>query len=118
MITRRNRINYRAKEVSLAVAFGQADVKRWLKDFLNSFTFDDLESFQSLDFREQDLRYYAEHDPFVFGSFEQPWRSHLSAWLWTQWQDASYFTASATQEGIYFFSPKALALVGKKSRQT
>ena len=117
MIIRRNKLNIKAKDVSFMMSFGPADVRRFLKDFFCSCSTDDVEFFRGLSFAEGDLRYWMEHDAFVFAAFESPWREQLSAWLWRQWLDAGYFVQSASQDGVYFFSEKALALVGKKSRK-
>ncbi len=117
MIVRRNKLNIRAKDVGFMMSFGPADVRRFLKDFFNSCSTDDVEFFRGLSFKESDLRYWSEHDPFVFAAFESPWREQLSAWLWYQWLEAGYFVKSASQDEVFYFSEKALALVGKKSRK-
>ncbi len=110
MIVRRNRINAKSLDVSFNVAFGQADARRWLREFFDDSAIKNMEFFQSLDLKEQDYRHWMEHSPWVFACFEDPWRAQLSAWLWTQWLCNGYFTPSASREGVYFLTEKALKL--------
>lgn len=117
MIIRRNKLNIKAKDVSFMMSFGPADVRRFLKDFFCSCSTDDVEFFRGLSLKESDLRYWMEHDPFAFAVFETPWREQLSGWLWNQWLAAGYFVKSASQDGVYFFSEKALALVEKSRKK-
>ena len=112
MIVRRNKINPKVSHVSFNVAFGQADARRWLREFFDNSTISEkrMEFFRNLDLKEQDYRYWMESSPWVFASYEEPWRVQLSCWLWTQWLNNGYFTPSASREGVYFLTEKALKL--------
>ena len=110
MIVRRNKLNPKASDVSFNVAFGQADARRWLREFFDDSTIKNMGFFQSLDLKEQDYRHWMEHSPWVFACFEDPWRAQLSGWLWTQWLNNGYFTPSASREGVFYLTEKALKL--------
>lgn len=120
MIYRKCNINPTRKEVSFCVAYGPADVRRWMKDFILTFpsTCNSLEGVRSYVFSESDLRHWMEQSPDVFYPHEQPWRSQLCTWLIRKWLENGYFDEGATTPGKFYLSSKAFETLPAKLRKS
>lgn len=116
MITRRNKLNLDAREVQLAISFSSVDVKHWLREYMSrcnggALTEDEAKTYFRVDYlSEQEVRYWSERDPIVFGNFDQPWRSRLSGWLWSRILAEGYLVQSSTEPDKYYYTDKGIAL--------
>ena len=116
MIIRQNKINPSSKDVKFAVSFGLPDIRRWLRDYISSCTNNDqdlLMWLKSQSITEADMRYFLENNPFAFGWVENPWRTQLSAWAWSQMVKEDFLYPSATKEDGWIFTEKAFVRVGR-----
>ena len=119
MIIRNRKINPSAKEIMLSVSFTSADIRRWLEyyaslicqPFCGQKQEEAIEEKRSWRETEEALRYWFEHDPFVFKNYEAPYRQQLSAWAWMQSVKLGYLTPSATKPEEYMFTDKFFFLV-------
>ena len=119
MIVRNRKINPSAKEIMLSVSFTSADIRRWLEyyaslicqPFCGQKKEEAIEETRSRRETEEALRYWFEHDPFVFKNYEAPYRQQLSAWAWMQSVKLGYLTPSATKPEEYLYTDKFFKLV-------
>lgn len=119
MIIRNRKINPSAKEIMLSVSFTSADIRRWLEYYASLICSpicgqkqeEAIEETRSRRETEEALRYWFEHDPFVFKNYEAPYRQQLSAWAWMQSIKLGYLTPSATKPDEYLYTDKFFKLV-------
>lgn len=119
MIIRNRKINPSAKEVMLSMCFTSADIRRWLEYYASLICLtvcslkkeEEIDEIRSRRETEYALRYWFEHDPFVFKNYEAPYRQQLSAWAWMQSVKLGYLTQSAAKPDEYLYTDKFLKLV-------
>lgn len=111
MIVRQRNINPKAREVRLTIALGSPDAKALLKDILQIFAGGGMteDVGRRLPFDEVSMRLTLERSKFNL--IEQPWNQQLCAWTWAQWVALGFLTPSSTEEGTFYPTSKAIALV-------
>ena len=116
MIIRENKINPKSEHVKFSVSFGSADIKRFVRMYIDTITMnypDLLLSIKSWNITEHEIRHWMESDLRVFANIENPWRTQLSAWAWAHIVSENYVIPSATHEDRFIFAEKCFIRPGR-----
>lgn len=113
MIIRRKRnIDPKNAEVSLPLSYTSGDVKNFFAETVRMFSYQVLEVVRHNEtFSEGDLRTLFEGNSWIFASYEQRWRTQLSAWLLTQCVKLGYLTQSTIDPTKFYFGDNAAKIV-------
>lgn len=120
MILRNKQISIGSDEISLQVSFGQADVRRILKDTVALFYWKGNDRLLRLHVEEPkpetEFRELIEHHPSFFG-FPEKWRAELSRWAFASALRQNLIKKSATSE-LYYIGTKILPhKIGRPSKE-
>lgn len=116
MIYRNSKININSSEVRMNVCFSSPDIRRWVRMFIELCTHNDpdlLPTVKAMTIYEADIRRWMERDTTIFGTFENPWRTQLSAWAWNRMVKENYVYPSSTREDGYLFTERAFTKPGR-----
>ena len=113
MIIRRSRnIDPNVAEASLPLSYTNADVKQFFAMFCRGYHWIKYDvAHHEAYFHEGDVRNYFECDCYIFGNYDQKWRTQLSKWLFTQCVKMDYFIQSAGDPNNYYFGSAGMRVM-------
>lgn len=112
MVLREKKINCKSDAVQIYVSFGLPDVKELLRHYAEM-----CHSIKDLPIKEQDVRYWLEHNGRAFLSWPPKWREQLSGWCFAVALRNKLLIPTAGNENRYFLSDCLFSKRGRPKKK-
>ncbi len=113
MVLRDKRISNKSDNVQLYVSFGFPDVKALMRLFVSTMPPECEAIIRTMQYTEQDIRYFFEHNGQAFLSFPDKWREQLSGWAFAVAVRNKFLVPTSTDENKYFLSDSLFVKRGR-----